>query len=378
MPNTVVYYIDSNNFGGAEQVLLTVLKKLDRNSWHPILAYHPSSGISSFIESVEELDVDTIAMPEIRSYKEINHILQFAGKLRTIRPAIFHANLSWPLSCTYGIIAAYLAGVKIILATQHLYSDMSSRRSQIEQKLISYFVDNYIAVSFDVARQLKEIISSENKVKVVHNGIMLGNYSHGANNTPDRDVYSSVKMNRNNFPIVLTVARLEKQKGHTYLLKAASDIPGTLFVFVGDGPERANLENETRELSLTDRVIFLGNRNDIPALLRGCDLFVLPSLFEGLPLSIMEAMAAGKPVIASDIGGVDELVTNGKTGYLAPPGDPTALAAAIKKIVSNPQLSQKIASAGKTLVFSEFSADQMLKGITEIYNDNLSRRGFVN
>ncbi|MFI5323867.1 MAG: glycosyltransferase [Thermodesulfobacteriota bacterium] len=378
MSYTVVYYTNSDNFGGAEQVLLTVLSKLDRNSWRPILAYHRGQGISSFIAAVESLDVDTISMPEIQGFTDIKNILKFAKQLRTIRPTIFHANLNWPLSCTYGIIAAYLAGVKTIIATQHLYSYMNSQRIQLEQKIISYFVDNFIAVSIDVARRLRDVINTPDKIQVVHNGIILENYSSIRDNIHANDIYGPLKENRREFPIVLTIARLDKQKGHKFLLKAARDVPSTLFVFVGDGPERENLENEALELGLNDRVIFLGRRNDISALLDGCDLFVLPSLFEGLPLSIMEAMAAGKPVIASDIGGIDELIINGNTGYLTPPGDPQALATAINMLLSTPRLSQKIAAAGQALVFKEFSADQMLKGITDIYNDNLYRRGCIN
>lgn len=377
MSETVIYYIDSKNNGGAEQVLFTVLTKLDRKSWKPVLAYHPSTGISAFIKSVEAIDVDTIAMPEIRSYMEINRILKFAENLKRFRPAIFHANLNWPLSCSYGIIAAYLARVKVIIATQHLYSEIRWRRGRIEQRLISYPVDSYIAVSYDIARQLREIIRSENKVEVVHNGIILENYSNRLHNIPGNDVYGSIRQNRENYPVVLTVARLDKQKGHDYLLKAATGIPGTLFVFAGDGPEKSNLENETRRLGLTDRVIFLGSRNDIPELLYGCDVFALPSLYEGLPLSIMEAMAAGKPVVASNIGGVNELILDGESGYLVPPGDTHALARAINNIISNPVLAQKMASAGKTAVTRNYSADKMIAGITEIYYRNMHCRGLA-
>jgi len=371
MPRTIVYYIDSKSFGGAEQVLFTILKKLDRNTWHPVLAYHRSPGISSFIENAEAIGVHTITVPEIRSYYDFNNIFQFGKVLRSIRPAIFHANLNWPLSCSYGIFAAYFARVKIIIATQHLYSEIGWRRGRIEQKLISYPVNKYIAVSYDVARQLREIIVPENKIEVVHNGIILEDYNSRAYNVSGDDVYSSIRKNGETYPIVITVARLDKQKGHTYLLKAAADVPGTIFVFVGDGPEKANLENQARELSLADRVIFLGKRYDIPELLNGCDIFVLPSLYEGLPLSIMEAMAAGKPVVASDIGGVNELIRDGETGYLVPAGDTQALARSINTLVSDPALAGKIALAGKTLVEKEFSADSMVAGVTDIYTRQL-------
>jgi len=366
MPHTVVYYIDSNNFGGAEQVLYTILKELDKNEWYPILAYHPSAGIMPFIKQIEEINVDTLSTPEIRSYKDISGIMSFTSKLRSIRPSIFHANINWPLSCSYGIIAAYLARIRAIVATQHLYEEMYSRRDRIMQRFISYLVDCYIAISSDLAKHLKQAISSEKNVKVVQNGIDLEYYSGGSNNHSNRGVFAP--FNNNSLPVILTVARLAKQKGHTYLLKAAARIPGALFVFVGDGPERLNLENEARELNLTDRVIFLGERKDIPSLLSNCDLFVQPSLFEGgLALSIMEAMAVSKPVIATDVEGVTTNVTDSENIMLVPPADSEALVQAITALLSDTNLANSIAAAGRSLVYKEFSSGRMVLEITEIY-----------
>jgi glycosyltransferase involved in cell wall biosynthesis len=123
---------------------------------------------------------------------------------------------------------------------------------------------------------------------------------------------------------------------------------------------------------VSDRVVFLGYRQDIPDLLASCDLFVLPSLFEGLPLSILEAMAAGKPVIASAIGGTDEAVLHGETGLLVPPADPTALAAAIHTVLSNPLLARRLAAAGKARVYRTFSAEAMVQRVTQTYEEILS------
>lgn len=372
MSKTITYYIDSKYFGGAEQVLYTLLRGLDRDVWNPVLVYHPFPGISPFIKEIENVGVRTISTPEIRSYRDLGSIIKLSSTLRDLRPAIFHANLNWPLSCKYGLVAAFLARVGIILATQHLFPGLGWRRGRLEQRLISRLVDTYIAVSDDVARQMREIITPGNKVAVVHNGILIKDYDNNCNGTPVQDALATIKSGRENMPIVLTIARLDEQKGHKYLLKAATGVPKALFVFVGDGPERASLENEARELCLSDRVVFLGQRNDVRELLQGCDLFVLPSLYEGLPLSIMEAMAAGKPVIASNIGGVNELIRDGETGCLVYPGDPHALARAINTLVSNPALSRKIAMAGKELVEKEFSAKSMAAGVTSIYNRYLS------
>lgn len=372
MSHRVVYYIDSNNFGGAEQVLYTILKGLDRNEWHPILAYHPSPGIMPFIKIVEKLEVETLSILKIRSYHDISRILRFISRLRSIRPAIFHANINWPLSCSYGIISAYLSHIHTIIATQHLYQEIGSRRHKILQKLISLMVDSYIAISADLANQLNKTVSCEEKIKVIQNGIDLEYYSGRGNEKIDGNIYAP--FNKDNLPVILTVARLAKQKGHIYMLKAATKIRKAVFVFVGDGPERPNLEKEARELNLTDRVIFLGERNDIPDLLSACDVYVQPSIFEGgLALSIMEAMAACKPVIATDVEGVSKNVINGENILLVPPADPEALAQATSTLISDKTLAKSIAASGKYLVYNKFSAKRMINELSGLYMKLLAR-----
>jgi glycosyltransferase involved in cell wall biosynthesis len=172
-------------------------------------------------------------------------------------------------------------------------------------------------------------------------------------------------------PIVFTPARLYSRKGHIHLLQAATLVPDALFVLAGDGPERARLEECARQLGVAARVRFLGQRQDIPQLLASCDLFVLPSLYEGLPLSVLEAMAAGKPVIATAIRGTDEAVIHGKTGLLVAPGNPVDLAAAIRKLLSDRALAAQLAQAGKARVAQEFSAEAMVQGASRVYEEAL-------
>ena len=372
MSFTVAYYIDSQAFGGAEQVLFNLLTKHDRDVWHPVLVYHPSEGITGFVERVEDLGVKTLPLPRIRNLRDIRGLKNFAAGLRSIRPRIFHANLNWILSCTYGITAAFLSGVKTIVATQHLYGEMETRRETVIQRFISLVVDRYIAVSNDIARQLKEDIFFSSKVDVVHNGILTSDFA----STDLRSDYSE-QMRREEGKqtrgIILTAARLTEQKGHQYLLKAIPFITGPLFLFAGDGPARDDIEREIKELNIGDRVRVLGYRNDIPELLSRCSIFVLPSLFEGHPLSIMEAMAAGKPVIASDIRGVDEIIVNGVSGYLVPPRNPEALASAIRTLLEDKELSGRIAEAGRRRIENEFSADTMTNKVTGIYEDLIAQ-----
>jgi glycosyltransferase involved in cell wall biosynthesis len=204
----------------------------------------------------------------------------------------------------------------------------------------------------------------EANVSVVHNGIRLQPFEQPANASLRGMLTGGTER-----PIVFTPARLHPQKGHVFLLEAAVHVSDALFVLAGDGPDRGALEAQAKKLGIEDRVCFLGQRQDIPQLLAACDLFVLPSLFEGLPLSVLEAMAAGKPVIATDIGGTNEAVVHRETGLLVPPGNPVELAAAIRDLLTNRSLAACLAEAGRRRVQQKFSSEAMVQGVTRVYDE---------
>jgi glycosyltransferase involved in cell wall biosynthesis len=199
---------------------------------------------------------------------------------------------------------------------------------------------------------------------VVRNGIRVP----PAAGVPDSGLRAELVRGRPDY-IVLTPARLHPQKGHAYLLTAAAQVRDATFILAGDGPLRADLEGRARELGIAERCVFLGHRSDVPDLLAAADLFVLPSLFEGLPLSVLEAMAAQRPVVATAIGGTDEAVTHELTGLLVPPRDPAALASAIRRIRSDPALAHRLAAAGRDRVEREFSSVVTGHKVMSIYDD---------
>lgn len=370
MPRTVIYFTDSTGFGGAEQVLLILLEGLDRRCWEPVLVHHSHPGIAPLVERARRLDVKIWAVPPAQDKRGISWVLQFAQELRARRPAVFHAHLCWTLACTHGLFAAVLARVPAVVATQHLFGEIGSRREKAIQSVLFWCTHRYIAVSHHVASQLRQACRlSAHKVQVIHNGIPLAPFGC----KPNIALRATLTQKREG-PVILTTARLYKQKGHRYLLEAAALVPEALFVLAGDGPERAGLEAQARSLGVADRVIFLGHRDDIPDLLASCDLFVLPSIFEGFSVSILEAMAAGKPVIATVVGGADEVIVNGETGLLVPPADPPALAKAIHTVLSDSVLNQRLAAAGKALVHQKFSAETMVQRTTQVYDELLSSR----
>jgi glycosyltransferase involved in cell wall biosynthesis len=370
---TVVHFLESAEFGGNEQVLLQILAGLDRRRWHPVLFHHPAPGLKPLLEGAQKLDVKLRPVPRLQGWRGLVRMPQFFRELRGERPSVFHAHLNWPMACKFGLIAAALARIPAVVATEQLFVEYPfplRALVYVLQQVIARGVDRYIAVSHHVARRLRQTFSlSAPKVCVIHNSVFLAPFGR----LPNAELRAQLTRATER-PIVLTLARLDKQKGHCYLLEAAARVPEAMFVLAGDGPERPALEAQARALGLSNRVIFLGYRDDVCDLLASCDVFVLPSLFEGLPLSVLEAMAAGKPVVATAIGGTDEAVVDGVTGLLVPPADSAALANAIRMVLSDPVLSQRLGAAGRARAHEQFSAEAMVRRISEIYDELLDSR----
>src|SRR3990167_5851439 len=223
MKHRIVYYIESKDFGGAEQMLFNLLSGLDRDLWEPVLVFHPHPGIIPFIERIKGLDINTQPVSFIKGLGDLSGMKNLIQKLKELRPVVFHAQLVSNLRCTCGIVCAKLAGIRAILATQHSYQEIRARRIYrlytliFYQKLISIFVDYYIAVSYKLAERLKKNVISENKVKVVQNSVNVEDFRHN----DDGDLLKSELKNIGDKGVVLTVARIDKLKGHKYLIEAA-------------------------------------------------------------------------------------------------------------------------------------------------------------
>jgi glycosyltransferase involved in cell wall biosynthesis len=178
--------------------------------------------------------------------------------------------------------------------------------------------------------------------------------------------------------LLIVVAKLYRQKGHAVLLRAltASDLPADLHVILlGEGPERAALTAEVARIGMSDRVHFLGDRPDVPALLASSDLFVLPSLWEGLPMALLEAMASMLPVVATDVAGSRQVVVDGESGLLVPPGDAGALASAIRLLLADPVLAGTMGTAARERVVSSFSGAAQAARHAELYARCLAAHG---
>jgi glycosyltransferase involved in cell wall biosynthesis len=361
----VVCFTDSTGFGGAERALLGLLEGLGDQRWHATLAHHSAPGVQPLVASARRLGVDTWAVPEMpHGLMGVRRVPEFARALRRRKPDIFHVHLTWPLGAKNALLGAIASRVPAVVVTVQLYMDVPvAFGMRIQQRFIGRSVDRILPVSRHNAIRLEALLGwPRTKMEVIHNAVDVAAFDR----TPDRGLRHAIAGSGEQ-PIVLVVARLDPQKGHRHLLAAAQEVPDAVFVFAGDGPERPTLEAMARDLGVRERVRFLGERSDVPDLLAACDVFVLPSLYEGLPISVLEAMAARRPVVATAIGGTDEAVAEGETGLLVPPADPPSLAAALRRLLADGELRARLGQAGRARVVVRFSSESMVRRVMDVY-----------
>ena len=231
-------------------------------------------------------------------------------------------------------------------------------------RMLLRFSDHVSAVSPNVAEQLMKYRTPLEKLSIVHNGLDPARYSGGTpvlKNLPD---FHGEK-------IVGFVGRLAPEKGIANLIHAAKEVlsvyPQVLFVLVGDGPERAALESLVKSNGLEKTVIFVGQRSDLTNIYNSFDIFVLPSLTEAMPMAILEAMAAGKPIIASRVGGIPEMISDLESGLLITPGDQRGLRDALLKLLREPETALRLSEAASKMVRTRFSSDRMAQAYLSIY-----------
>jgi glycosyltransferase involved in cell wall biosynthesis len=360
----VLGYTDSAVTGGAEHALMMLLSGLDRRRWRPVLVHHDHDGLAPLIDEARRMGVARWCIPAMpEGVSGGLAAVRFARRLRRRAPAVFHAHMSWPLACKWGMAAAILARVPAVVATVHLFVDVPvglSRRMQM--RCIAAGAGRYHAVWEDVRCPLLDLLGwSPQSVRVVPNGVEL-----------DRFVATPPPARAGGRPATALVpARLEPQKGHEVLLEAARSLEDVRFLLAGDGPLRPRLASLIRDHGLEDRVELLGRRDDIPALMASCDLVVLPSLYEGFPLSLLEAMAARRPIVATSAPGTRELVHDGMDGLLVTPGDAPGLARAFERLVSDPALADDLAAAGRRAVEDRFSSTVIVGDVAREYEELL-------
>ena len=361
---TVLHVIDTLGLGGAERFLVNLVRYLDREHYHPIVAWLSAEG--PFARDLRAAGVEVVGI-RARGHRDPRAIRRLYSLMRERRVDILHTHLF--VDGFYGRLAALWARVPVRVVTQqNAYDDPQLRLPAWQiwaNRALVPFTQRFVAVSQAAKQYLIEVEwVPEDKIRVLPNAI----------EPPPpvaEEVVRRLRQQWGNGPLLGTVARLEPQKGLDTLLKAVALLKQrnaeVRCIIVGEGKARTELEAQARTLGIADAVLFVGTRRDIPAVLAALDVFVLPSRFEGLSLALLEAMAAGCPVVATAVSGSVEVVHDGETGLLVPPGDAKALAEAVYRLLTNSELARRVALAGKELVLKHYTIEPIAGRYEEIY-----------
>jgi sugar transferase (PEP-CTERM/EpsH1 system associated) len=360
-PIRVVHLVRALDVGGLEQVVLDLVANRSSAIDASVLCLENRGEIA---ERFESIGVRVSAL-ELRGATMTRRIWKLARALRTLRPEVVHTHNSGPH--VNGAIASKLARVPVLVHTKHGRNYVNDRKKLWQNRLASHLSSKVVAVSHDaaaVARELEQV--PEQRIEVIHNGIDYEQFS--INPMP----FGQAKQYR-----AVHVARLNRVKDQATLLRAVrivvDHLPGFELDVIGDGPAREEVAALRAELGLQKQVHLHGARNDVANWLQKSDLFLLSSVSEGICLTLLEAMAAGLPIVATDVGGNREIVEEGKTGSLVPPQDPQAMAAAIVEMCRNVDSAREMGRRGRERVESRFAVKSMVARYETLYRELLVR-----
>ncbi len=368
MARSIFFYTDSRVLGGAENAMFALLESLDPAAWRPTLLLEDAAGTEALEARAAALDVEVWRVPPLPlGLTGARRVPALARRLRAAGPDVFHAHMSSPVACKFGLAAAVLARVPAVVGTVQVGEYEPPDRSAYWQlRALAHGVDRYLAVSRAIADELVGRLDwPASRIEVVYNSVDVGRFQVEA--PPGL----RAELGAEGRPLILTPARLDAQKGHPFLLEALREVPDAVLALAGEGPERAALEGLAQRLGVKGRVRFLGRREDVPELLAACDVFALPSLYEGSSLAVLEAMAAGRAVVSSAIGGTDELIEDGRSGLLVEPGDAVGLAAALRRLIEDPALREELAGRARERVERDLTRRRMAARVTGVYEELL-------
>ncbi|MDH3258792.1 MAG: glycosyltransferase, partial [Deltaproteobacteria bacterium] len=360
-----LYLVMSLPVGGAEEHLRTVLQNIDMDSFCPTVCCIREKG--QIGEEIETLGIEVLSLKrmsksvDFRIVMDIGKIIR-QRKIHLVHSHLYHANM-------YGRVAAFFAGISSVTTEHNVYLKKYKMHRRIVNWLLAKRTERIIAVSEMVKNYViaRDWIGSR-KVEVIHNGIDLSRFSSRLSKTIARE---KLGIPTDCFLLGI-VGRLSEQKGHIHLIHAMPAVKESIaevrLLIVGPGPLEASLRKEVESLALGETVLFLGSRRDIPDILAALDVFVMPSLWEGLPVALLEAMSFSLPAVVSEVGGVAEIIENGENGFMVPPRDGTVLSRTIMELYKNDCLRRHLGKNARKTVAERFNAVTMTKRMESIYH----------
>ncbi len=364
----IMEMIDRPSQGGGQKALQLLAANLDPGLFEVCVSSAPGGPL---VEEIEKSGLRHIPVPLDRKLG-LRTVGKIAAALKDLRIDILHTHGGY--AGLFGRWAAHRSGTPVVVHTLHgihylHYRNPLLRRFSIGlERHLSRWTDRLILVSYaDLGRAVKNRLARSDKLTVIPNG----------SDAPDALSPEVAEKKRLELgwepgrPIVGTVARLHRQKGVLYLLLAAETIsahfPQVRMAVVGDGPLGRQLRRKARRLKIDDRIVFLGERRDASELMNLFDIFVLPSLWEGLPFVLIEAAAIGKPIVATAVDGVREIIEDERTGLLVPPKDPVLLAGAVIRLLEDGELASRLAERSNATIPPRFPLRRMVEQTESLY-----------
>jgi glycosyltransferase involved in cell wall biosynthesis len=366
----VLYVIWSLQAGGAERVVADLARTVDRSRFRPVVCCLNFKGQLAALVEAEGIPVHVLDKgPRI----DLGALVRLVRLMRRERVDVVHTHL-WT-SSFWGRLAAILAGVPVRVVTEHNLDLWRRGPHWLADRLLARFTDRFVFVSAAVEAFYRERLAlAPERCRVVLNGVERP----AVDRVPDRAAARARLGIEGGGPVVGTVGRLEERKGHAFLLEALrrvaereTDVRGLV---VGAGKEAARLAALRDRLHLADRVRLVGYWPDLAEALAAIDVFVLPSLMEGHPLAVLEAMAAGKPIVATTVGGLAEAIEDGVSGLLVPPGDADALAEAVVSLLRDPERAARLGREARRALEERFSLEKSVRANEEVYRSALEER----
>ena len=375
--------------GGAQEHLIYLCDLLNKERCRvKVLSGAQTGPEGELIKEIEKRGIDLFILPElvreINPLKDLLALIQLTRYIKKERFDIVHTNSS--KAGILGRLAAKLAGVPIVVHTVHgwgHHDEMGKLRKGFYiflEKCAGKLTDKIITVSYlDTKKGLKNGIADSGKYITIRSGIDLSVFNPATIDVEHEKRKWGIPLTNN---VVGSIMRFSKQKNPLDFVKMAAEIveksPKVSFLLVGDGSLKPQIESSILQFNLSEKVILTGVRNDVPQLLAVMDVFVLPSLWEGLPRVIPQAMAIGLPIVATEVGGILEAVKEGQNGFLVPPKDFHAMAHRVIQLLEDQNLAKKMGERGRKMVYPEFCVKQMVKSTESLYEGLIkSKQKFI-
>lgn len=370
----VLQIIDRLGPGGAESLLYTLASSLDRERFELHVCGLRDGSLYALASQIQAIGVPVMQLDQRNAY-DISTLITLVRYIRKHDIGIIHTHLL--ASDIMGRIAGLLTSTPVVSTIHNSRQDFDeepARRQWLERWTARLWCRRLVVVSPTLRREIAQWYGVPPRhVMAIPNGVDTGRFRP----RPDLD-HAAIRRDLLGpvagdglYPLVLIIARLVPQKGLSFLLEAATQViatrPDVRFAVVGLGPLLDDLQAQAANFGLSDSLVFTGARDDVPDLLAACDLFALSSLWEGLPISLLEAMSSGCPVVATNVGGVGAVVQDGVTGLIVPPADSGALAEAILASLDDPEAAKKRGAEAQQWVNSHYGMGAWARKLERLY-----------